>query len=104
MNSKAWTNEIKIKCQNPNIKFDGDLKKKSKSKLFKDKQSEYISAKIEESKLTSFDYRHPFMTQVLVYYQNIDTKQESKFMAYFMQKLIKYTEMNKKDEASLQSV
>ena len=75
-----------------------------KKKLFKDKQIEFISPEINEQKFTPFDYRHPFMTQILVEYQNIETRQEAKFMAYIIQKVIKFTEMNKKEEDSMNSV
>lgn len=75
-----------------------------KKKLFKEKQIEFISPEISEGKFTAFDYRHPFMTQILVEYQNIDTREEAKFMAYIMQKIIKYSDLNKKDEESLSSV
>lgn len=69
-----------------------------KTKLFQKYQTEFVTPHIEESKFTPFDYRHPFMTQILIEYQNIETRQESKFMAYIFQKLIKYNEMSKKDE------
>lgn len=36
ISSKMWTNDIKIKCQNPNIKYDKSLKKLIK-KVFRDK-------------------------------------------------------------------
>ena len=37
-----------------------------KKKLFKDKQIEFISPEVNELKFTPFDYRHPFMAQIIV--------------------------------------
>ncbi len=42
-----------------------------KKKLFKEHQTEFASPQIDEQKFTAFDYRHPFMTQILIFYQNI---------------------------------
>ena len=43
------------------------------------------------------------MTQIIVKYQNMDTRQEEIFMSYMIQKFIKFKEMNNKERENLVS-
>lgn len=62
-----WTNEVKIKCQNPNIQYDEDSAKLSQ-KLINQQQAVYINPKFDNNKLKEKDYIHHFMTQAVVKY------------------------------------
>ena len=74
------------------------MRKITKSKLFCENQQEILTPKFNEEKLKPQDYLYPFMTQIIVKYQNINTKQEEIFMSYLIQKFIKYGDMNRKDK------
>lgn len=62
-----WTNEVKISCQNPNIKYEEDSVKLSQ-KLINQQQAVYINPKFDASKLKAKDYIHHFMTQAVIKY------------------------------------
>jgi hypothetical protein len=45
-----WTNDVKIKCQNPNVTFEDEIQKLSQ-KLYSQQQAVYINPKIDLKKL-----------------------------------------------------
>lgn len=89
-----WTNEVKIKCQNPNITFEDDMNKLSQ-KLHNQQQATYIHPKMNHNKLTEKDYAHHFMTQAVIKYENTQTGEQSIFLTYILQKIIKYDKIRK---------
>ena len=62
-----------------------------------------MTPSFKENKLKPQDYLYPFMTQIIVKYQNMETRQEEIFMSYMIQKFIKFKEMSNKDRESLVS-
>ncbi len=61
----------------------------------------HIQPKFEEKKFKQKDYTFPFMSQVVIKYENTDTKEQCVFMSYLIQKLVKYENMRKRDKKTL---
>ena len=89
-----WTNQVLIRCQNPNISFEDDMNRLSQ-KLHNQQQATYINPKINYGKLGPKDYIHHFMTQAVIRYENTQTGEQSVFMTYLLQKFIKYDAIRK---------
>ena len=101
-NGRTWMNELKVKCQHSAIDYEKSART-IKIKLFNENQQEYLTPKFTEKDLKPQDYLYPFMTQIIIKYQNIETKQEEVFMTYMIQKFIKYSVMNKTHKEALNS-
>jgi hypothetical protein len=96
----CWVNNVMIKCENPNITYeqsmkDLDLKSINYNNVY------HIQPKLDEKKFKQKDYTFPFMTQVVIRYENIDTKEQSVFMSYIIQKLVKFENLRKRDKKTL---
>lgn len=101
-NGKTWMNELRVKCQHSAIDYEQSVRT-IRVKLFNENQQEYLTPKFNEKALKPQDYLYPFMTQIVIKYQNIETKQEEVFMTYMVQKFIRYSQMAKTQKAVLNS-
>lgn len=89
-----WTNQVIIKCQNPNITFDDDMNKLTQ-KLHNQQTPTYINPKFDTKNLKEKDYIHHFMTQAVIKYENTQTGEQSTFLTYILQKFIKFNNIKK---------
>ena len=69
----SWVNNVQIRCENPNISYTESIKEERIDKCINFNKLYHLDPKLNEKKFGARDYIFPFMTQIIVKYEDTNS-------------------------------